>query len=54
MPPRPINAAMKALFSAERMIVPNAALPFGVSLLAVFTKDEAADKVTPTDVALAA
>jgi SAM-dependent methyltransferase len=54
MPPQPLNAAMKALFSAERMIVPNAALPFGVSLLAVFTKDEAADRVAQPDVALAA
>jgi hypothetical protein len=27
---------MKAVFSAESLIVPNAALPFGVSLLAVF------------------
>ncbi|AZO20607.1 MAG: methyltransferase domain-containing protein [Mesorhizobium sp.] len=39
MPPRPINAAMKALFSAESWILPNSGLPFGVSLLAVFGKD---------------
>ena len=32
---------MKAMFSAESLIVPNASLPFGVSLLAVFGKDEA-------------
>jgi SAM-dependent methyltransferase len=38
-PPKPINAAMKAMFSAEGRIVPNAALPFGISLLAVFRKD---------------
>ena len=41
MPPAPVNAAMKAMFSAESLIVPNASLPFGVSLLAVFGKDEA-------------
>ena len=41
MPPAPVNAAMKAMFSAESMIVPSASLPFGVSLLAVFGKDEA-------------
>jgi len=38
-PPGPINAVMRAMFSAERRIVPNAALPFGVSLLAVFGKE---------------
>ncbi|MFK0686710.1 class I SAM-dependent methyltransferase [Mesorhizobium sp. IMUNJ 23033] len=43
MPPKPINSAMKALFSAESRIVPNAELPFGVSLLAVFGKDAAFD-----------
>jgi SAM-dependent methyltransferase len=42
-PPKPINAAMKAVFSAEGHIVPNAALPFGVSLLAVFRNDAASD-----------
>jgi hypothetical protein len=42
-PPRHINAAMKALFSVEGHIVPNAALPFGVSLLAVFRKDGAVE-----------
>jgi SAM-dependent methyltransferase len=36
-PPGPLNAAMKAVFSAERHILPRAALPFGVSLLAVFS-----------------
>jgi SAM-dependent methyltransferase len=41
MPPAPVNAAMKAMFSAESLIVPNASLPFGVSLLAVFGRDEA-------------
>lgn len=41
MPPAPINAAMKALFSAESRIIRNASLPFGVSLLAVFGRDEA-------------
>ena len=40
-PPAPVNAAMRALFSAESLIVPNASLPFGVSLLAVFGRDEA-------------
>jgi SAM-dependent methyltransferase len=40
MPPAPINAAMKAMFSAESLIVPSASLPFGVSLLAVFGRDE--------------
>jgi hypothetical protein len=38
-PPKPVNAAMKAMFSAEGLIVPNASLPFGISLLAVFSKD---------------
>ncbi|HEY6632252.1 MAG TPA: class I SAM-dependent methyltransferase [Rhizobiaceae bacterium] len=38
-PSAPINAAMKALFSAESLIVPNASLPFGISLLAVFGKE---------------
>ncbi len=38
-PPKPLNAAMKALFSAESLILPKAALPFGVSLLAVFGKE---------------
>jgi SAM-dependent methyltransferase len=41
MPPAPVNAAMKAMFSAESLIVPSASLPFGVSLLAVFGRDEA-------------
>ena len=41
MPPAPVNAAMKAMFSAESLIVQNASLPFGVSLLAVFSKAEA-------------
>lgn len=45
LPPAPVNAAMRALFSAESMIVPNASLPFGVSLLAVFSRDEAYDQV---------
>jgi SAM-dependent methyltransferase len=40
-PPKPVNAAMKALFSAEGLIVPNTALPFGISLLAVFRNDAA-------------
>jgi SAM-dependent methyltransferase len=42
-PPGPINAVMRAMFSAERRIVPSAALPFGVSLLAVFRNDAASD-----------
>lgn len=50
-PPAPVNAAMKALFSAESLIVPNASLPFGISLLAVFGRDEA---VAPQDARLAA
>ncbi|RWA61372.1 class I SAM-dependent methyltransferase [Mesorhizobium sp. M4B.F.Ca.ET.190.01.1.1] len=44
MPPKPINSAMKALFSAESRILPNAGLPFGVSLLAVFGTDAAFDR----------
>ncbi|MER8477349.1 class I SAM-dependent methyltransferase [Mesorhizobium sp. M1163] len=40
-PSKPLNAAMKAVFSAEGRIIPNASLPFGVSLLAVFRKDDA-------------
>ncbi len=54
MPPKPLNAAMKALFSAERMILPTAALPFGVSLLAVFSKVDAHDVAAPQSVPLAA
>ncbi len=53
MPPRPINAVMKALFSVESLILPNATLPFGVSLLAVFRK-EAADIIAPQCVPMAA
>lgn len=41
MPSAPVNAAMKAMFVAESLIVPNVSLPFGVSLLAVFGKTEA-------------
>ncbi|MGB3503183.1 MAG: class I SAM-dependent methyltransferase [Mesorhizobium sp.] len=37
-PPGPINAAMKALFAAESLVVPRVPLPMGVSLLAVFRK----------------
>ncbi|WP_348782728.1 class I SAM-dependent methyltransferase [Mesorhizobium sp. KR9-304] len=51
MPPAPVNAAMKAVFSAESLIVANASLPFGVSLLAVFSKNEAE---APQDALLAA
>ena len=53
MPPKPINSAMKALFSAESRILPNAELPFGVSLLAVFGKDAGLDS-SPMDSRLAA
>ncbi|RWM36170.1 bifunctional 2-polyprenyl-6-hydroxyphenol methylase/3-demethylubiquinol 3-O-methyltransferase UbiG [Mesorhizobium sp.] len=53
MPPKPINSAMKALFSAESRILPSVELPFGVSLLAVFGKDAAFDSA-PTDSRLAA
>jgi SAM-dependent methyltransferase len=41
MPPAVVNAAMKAMLSAESRIVPSVSLPFGVSLLAVFGPDEA-------------
>lgn len=51
LPPAPVNAAMKVLFSAESLIVPNASLPFGISLLAVFGRDEAEE---PQDARLAA
>lgn len=54
MPPKPINAAMKALFSAESLILEKASLPFGVSLLAVFGRDEVAEAVTPKPAKLAA
>jgi SAM-dependent methyltransferase len=53
-PPAPVNAAMKALFSAESLIVPTVSLPFGVSLLAVFGKDEAAEAKSPATARLAA
>jgi len=49
MPPAPVNAAMKAVFSAESLIVPSASLPFGVSLLAVFCKAEDAVAQRPAD-----
>ena len=35
---------MKAVFSAERHVLGNAALPFGVSLLAVFGKPVVAEE----------
>jgi SAM-dependent methyltransferase len=54
MPPKPVNAAMKALFSAESLIVPNAPLPFGVSLLAVFGRDVAAEAAPRKPAKLAA
>ena len=34
----PVNALMRRLFEAERRIVPRHSLPFGLSLLAVFSK----------------
>jgi len=40
-PPAPLNAAMKALFSAESLVVPHVNLPMGVSLLAVCRKTDA-------------
>lgn len=43
-PSAPVNAAMKALFSSESLIVPRFNLPMGVSLLAVCRK--LADSVT--------
>lgn len=49
MPPPALNAAMKALFSAESRIVPGASLPFGISLLAVFTPDPSAGAGTRED-----
>lgn len=35
VPPRPVNALLESVFSAERFLVGRVALPFGVSLLAV-------------------
>ena len=54
MPPKPVNAAMKAVFSAESFVLPNVALPFGVSLLAVFSKDQAVSPAALTSGSLAA
>jgi SAM-dependent methyltransferase len=54
MPPKAVNAAMKALFSAESLIVPTMPLPFGVSLLAVFGKGEAVGKAPQSGARLAA
>ncbi|MER8801854.1 class I SAM-dependent methyltransferase [Mesorhizobium sp. M0998] len=48
-PPKPLNAAMKAVFSAEGRIIPNANLPFGVSLLAVFRKNSAVETARPDE-----
>ena len=33
--PRPLNRVLEALFSSERLVVPRARLPFGVSLIAL-------------------
>ncbi len=33
IPPRPLNALLRTIFSAERHLVPRLALPFGVSIL---------------------
>ncbi|HKA39129.1 MAG TPA: class I SAM-dependent methyltransferase [Burkholderiales bacterium] len=33
IPPRPLNALLRGIFSAERHLVPKLALPFGVSIL---------------------
>jgi SAM-dependent methyltransferase len=49
IPPRPINAAMKAMFSAERHVLKSVALPFGVSLLAVFGKPTTAESPRAVD-----
>lgn len=38
MPPAPVNAAMKTLFSSERHFLGRIALPFGLSLAAVIEK----------------
>lgn len=35
LPPAPINAALRAAFSAERYWLPHARLPFGVSLVSI-------------------
>jgi len=39
IPPRPINALLRAIFSAERYLVPRLTLPFGVSILLVGIAD---------------
>ncbi|MDH5299405.1 MAG: hypothetical protein OEV91_10340, partial [Desulfobulbaceae bacterium] len=35
IPPRPVNALLRAIFSAERYLLPGLSLPLGLSLLAV-------------------
>jgi SAM-dependent methyltransferase len=35
LPPRPVNALLRATFSAERYLVPRLTLPFGLSILLV-------------------
>jgi hypothetical protein len=35
LPPRPVNAILRALFGAERLVIPGARLPFGVSIVSV-------------------
>lgn len=42
LPPRPINAVLRAAFAAERYWLPHARLPFGGSLLSVHLRRDAA------------
>ncbi len=41
LPPAPLNAALKAIYAAERHWLPHHSLPWGVSLLAVLKRGEA-------------
>lgn len=39
LPPAPVNAVLDRIFGAEKLVVPRAHLPFGVSILCVARKD---------------
>lgn len=51
IPPAPLNGVMKAIFSAERHLIPALSLPLGVSLLAVLRRAKHVDQLADVDVA---
>jgi SAM-dependent methyltransferase len=38
IPPRPVNAALLRIFAAEHMLLKRIAMPYGVSILGIFTR----------------